>query len=110
MIELYNYKKAKETFENIGNADPANLEETASLLVFSIVDNYGPSNVFVLENLTGLKFHNKEGLYDYFSKGLTLEEKDIGVLALSQLAESVKRNGALDNSDVLDAFKEVFNA
>jgi len=109
MIELYNYKKAKETFENIGNADPANLEETASLLVFSIVDNYGPSNVFVLENLTGLKFHNKEDLYDYFSKGLTLEEKDIGVLALSQLAESVKRNGDLD-SDTLDAFKEAFNA
>jgi hypothetical protein len=105
-IELYDYNKAKETSENVKDADPANVEQTASILIYTIADNYGPSNVFVLENLTGLKFPNKESLYDYFSKALTIEEKDIGVLALSQLAESIKRSNP-DNT--IDALKEAFD-
>ena len=100
------YNEALELFENIKDVNVENLSESASLIIFKIVDNYGASNVLILENLTGLTFSSKENLYDYFRKTLKITEKDIQSFAASQLMDLLSNTA---ESGLTDELKNLFS-
>ena len=77
--------------------------------MYKIVLDYGPANLNVLENLTGLEIRNQKELYEYFSKTLIFTEDFIGKLAFAQLAEYfAKEANTLD--DVKDALKKTLRS
>jgi hypothetical protein len=109
-LELCNYNKAKELYENSNKVDPSNAKESASIIIYSSVKDFGPTNVLLLENLTGLEFKSKEELYEYFQKSLTLTKEDIPRFALTQMAELLAAKSSINTKeDLLNEFSDLLS-
>jgi hypothetical protein len=105
---LLGYNEAKYLLENIEKANSGSDVETASILVLKTAKDFGPTNVVILSNLTGLEFNSIQDLYNYFRKTLVLDKETIAELAISQLAISLfKEKGSKEG--LLDELKNMLS-
>jgi hypothetical protein len=84
------FAEAVDLAKDIDNIDAENKEDLIAVMIYKLTETYGDANTLVLEKLTGLDLNTQEKLYDYFSKTLDLESKDIGELAFCMLKDLSK--------------------
>jgi hypothetical protein len=82
-----NYEEVQELAKNLDAVDNGDMGALISVILYHVSERYGDSNAFILEKLTGLDLSTEEKLYDYFSKTVDLENKEVAELAINFLRD-----------------------
>ena len=99
------FKEAEDLYKNLQNVNPQDTDSTVALLVFKATQDATPVSVLFLENLTGLDLSQKDKLYDYYCKNLTIDDEFIAQTALFQLMEGLEPK---TEEELLDNLKGLF--